>query len=300
MAVKIVECVPNFSEGRRPEVIEAIVDEVRSVAGVTLLDYAPDADHNRTVVTFVGNPDGVLEAAFKLTAKAAELIDMEQHQGGHPRMGATDVIPFIPISGMKMKECVAMAKTLGKRLAEELAIPVYLYERAATSPGRRNLSVVRKGEYEGFKEKIQDPEWAPDFGEAKLHPSAGATVVGARPALVAFNVNLDTSDITIANYIAKQVRESSGGLVNVKAMGVTLAERNIVQVSMNMTNYKKTALYRSFEMIKMEARRYGVNVVGSEIIGLVPMQALINCAKYYLQIEDFSMDQVLEHRLQQE
>lgn len=300
MAVKIVECVPNFSEGRRQHVIESIVDEVRNTPGVTLLDYAPDADHNRTVVTFVGSPQAVLEAAYNLTAKAAELINMEDHHGGHPRMGATDVIPFIPITGVKMKDCVALAKKLGERISNDLGIPVYLYERAATTPERSNLSVIRKGEYEGFKTKISDPNWAPDYGQAKLHPTAGATVVGARPALVAFNVNLATSDLEIANQIAKQVRESSGGLVNVKAMGVMLEDRNIVQVSMNMTNYKRTALYRSFEMIKMEAKRYGVNVIGSEIIGLVPMEALIDCASYYLQLEGFSNNQILEHRLQQE
>lgn len=298
--MKIVECIPNFSEGRRSEVIEAIVAEVRNSEGVKLLDYAPDADHNRTVVTFVGSPEAVLEAAFRLTARATELIDMEQHQGGHPRLGATDVIPFVPIAGVKMKDCVELAHRLGRRIAEELKIPVYLYEQAATRPERKNLAVIRKGEYEGFKQKINDPEWAPDYGEAKLHPTAGAVVVGARPPLVAFNVNLGTNNLKIAKRIARLVRESSGGLVNVKAMGVRLEERDIVQVSMNMTNYQKTALYRSYEMIKMEAKRYGVPVIGSEIIGLVPMEALIDVAGYYLQLEDFSMEQVLEYRLQQE
>lgn len=299
MSAKIVECVPNFSEGRRPEIIEQVVDQVRETAGAILLDYSSDADHNRTVVTYIGTPEACAEAAFKLTAKAAELIDMNVHEGGHPRMGATDVIPFIPISGVKLKDCIEIANEVGERIAKELNIPIYLYERAAKTDKRKNLSVVRKGEYEGFKDKINDPEWAPDFGESKLHPTAGATVVGARPALVAFNVNLDTSDVEIANKIAKKVRESNGGLKNVKGMGVMLEDRNIAQVSMNMTNYKKTALYRSFEMIKMEAKRYGVNVVGSEIVGLVPMDALIDCAGYYLQLEGFSKkNQILERRLQ--
>ncbi len=294
---KIVECVPNFSEGRNLEVIEKIVEEVRLVDEVTLLDYAPDADHNRTVVTFVGSPDGVSKAAFNLAKKATELIDMEIHKGGHPRMGATDVIPFIPVDNIKMSECVELAETLGAKLAAELNIPVYLYESAARKPERQNLSTIRKGEYEGFKTKIKLPEWKPDFGKAELHSTAGATVVGARPFLVAYNVNLDTSDIKIANRIARKVRESSGGLKNIKAMGVKLEERNIVQVSMNLTNYKKTAIYRAFEMVKMEAKRYGVNVIGSEIIGLLPMDALINSVGYYLQLEGFNKNQILEKRI---
>jgi glutamate formiminotransferase len=294
---KIVECVPNFSEGRNVEIIEKIVDEVRLVKDVTLLDYAPDEDHNRTVVTFVGSPEGVLEAAFNLTKKATELINMENHKGGHPRMGATDVIPFIPVDNIKMSECIDLAERLGEKLATELNIPIYLYESAAKTPERQNLSNIRKGEYEGFKEKIKMSKWKPDYGQAKLHPTAGATVVGARPFLVAYNVNLDTADIKIANRIARKVRESSGGLKNIKAMGVKLEERNIVQVSMNLTNYKKTAIYRAFEMVKMEAKRYGVNVVGSEIIGLLPMDALINSAGYYLQLEGFNKDQILEKRI---
>jgi len=294
---KIVECVPNFSEGRNVEIIEKIVDEVRLVKDVTLLDYAPDEDHNRTVVTFVGSPEGVLEAAFNLTKKATELINMENHKGGHPRMGATGVIPFIPVDNIKMSECIDLAERLGEKLATELNIPIYLYESAAKTPERQNLSNIRKGEYEGFKEKIKMSKWKPDYGQAKLHPTAGATVVGARPFLVAYNVNLDTADIKIANRIARKVRESSGGLKNIKAMGVKLEERNIVQVSMNLTNYKKTAIYRAFEMVKMEAKRYGVNVVGSEIIGLLPMDALINSAGYYLQLEGFNKDQILEKRI---
>ncbi len=293
----LVECVPNFSEGRNKEVIEAIVDEVRKVKGVKLLDYAPDEDHNRTVVTLIGDPEGVKEATFNLVKKAAELIDMSMHKGGHPRMGATDVVPFIPISDITMEECVEIAKDIGKRIGEELNIPVYLYEDAATADYRKNLADVRKGQYEGFFEKIKLPEWKPDFGPDKMNVKSGATAVSARVPLVAFNVNLGTDNMEIANKIAKIVRFAGGGLRFVKAMGVMLEERNIVQVSMNLVNYERTSMYRAYEMIKMEAARYGVSVVGSEVIGLLPMKALIDCAEYYLQIEDFSIDQVLEKRI---
>jgi len=294
---KLVECVPNFSEGINKEVIEKIVDEVRKVEGVKLLDYSSDTDHNRTVVTFIGDPESVKEAAFNLAKKASELIDMRVHKGGHPRMGATDVVPFIPVSEVTMEECVEIAREVGKRIGEELNIPVYLYESAATRPERVNLADVRKGQYEGFFEKIKDENWKPDFGPCEMNVKSGATAVGARPPLVAFNVNLGTSNFEIADKIAKTVRHIGGGLRYVKAMGVKLEERNIVQVSMNLTNYEKTAIYRAFEMIKMEAQRYGVPVVGSEIVGLVPMKALIDCAEYYLQIENFSMDQILEKRI---
>jgi len=296
---KIVECVPNFSEGRNKEIIEAIVDEVRQVKGVKLLDYSSDSDHNRTVVTFAGSSDAVKTAAFNLTKKASELIDMTVHHGGHPRMGATDVIPFIPVSGATVDECIEISKEVGKRIGEELNIPVYLYEDSATRPERKNLSDIRKGQYEGFFEKIKSEEWKPDFGPCKMNVKSGATATGARFPLVAFNVNLGTSDIEIAGSIAKTVRFIGGGLRFVKAMGVKLEERNIVQVSMNLVNYEKTAVYRAFEMVKMEAKRYGVPVLGSEIIGLVPMKTLIDCAGYYLQIENFSMDQVLEKRIEE-
>lgn len=294
---KLIECVPNFSEGRNKEVIEAIVDEVRKTEGVKLLDYSSDADHNRTVVTMVGSPEGVERAAFNLANRAAELIDMSTHTGGHPRMGATDVVPFIPISDVTMDECVEIAKRVGKRLGDELNIPVYLYEEAASTPARRNLADVRKGQYEGFFEKIKSPEWKPDFGPAEMNVKSGCTAVGARVPLVAFNVNLGTDNIGIADSIAKKVRHIGGGLRFVKAMGVKLEDRGIVQVSMNLVNFEKTAVYRAFEMVKMEAKRYGVPVVGSEVIGLVPMKALIDAAEYYLQIENFSMDQILEKRV---
>lgn len=294
---KLVECVPNFSEGINKEVIEKIVDEVRRVNDVKLLDYSSDTDHNRTVVTFIGNPESVKIAAFNLAKKASELIDMKVHKGGHPRMGATDVVPFIPVSDVTMDECVEIAREVGKRIGEELNIPVYLYENAATRPERVNLADVRKGQYEGFFEKIKDENWKPDFGPCEMNAKSGATAVGARAPLVAFNVNLGTSNFEIADKIAKTVRHIGGGLRFVKAMGVKLEERNIVQVSMNLTNYEKTAVYRAFEMIKMEAKRYGVPVIGSEVIGLVPMKSLIDCAEYYLQIENFSMEQILEKRI---
>ncbi len=294
---RIVECVPNFSEGRNKEVIESIVGEVRKIKGVKLLDYSSDEDHNRTVVTFVGDPQNIKEAAFNLAKKASELIDMAVHKGGHPRMGATDVMPFIPVSDVTMAECVDIAKEVGRRIGNELGIPVYLYEDAASADYRKNLADIRKGQYEGFFEKIKQPEWEPDFGPSEINAKSGATAVGARVPLVAFNVNLGTSNIDIANKIAKTVRFLGGGLRFVKAMGVKLEERNIVQVSMNLVNYEKTAIYRAYEMVKMEAKRYGVSVVGTEVIGLLPMKALIDCAEYYLQLEDFSIEQVLEKRI---
>ena len=294
---KIIECVPNFSEGIDKKKIEAIVDGVRKTEGVKLLDYSSDKDHNRSVVTFVGSPEGVLEAAFNLTKIASETIDMTLHHGEHPRMGAVDVIPFIPVSEVTMEECIEIANRLGERIGRELSIPVYLYEEAAKCEGRKNLADVRRGQYEGFFEKIKKEEWRPDFGPCVMNVKSGAVAVGARVPLVAFNVNLGTNNIDIANNIAKKVRFIGGGLRCVKAMGVKLQDRDIVQVSMNLVNYEKTAVYRAFEMVKMEAKRYGVPVVGSEVIGLTPMKALIDCAEYYLQIENFSMDQILENRI---
>jgi glutamate formiminotransferase len=295
--VKIVECVPNFSEGVRDEIIEIIVNEVTKVSGVSLLDYSMDKDHNRSVVTFIGSVEGVEEAAFQMVKKASELIDMRKHKGEHPRMGATDVLPFIPIKNVTMDECVELAKRVGRKIGTELQIPVYLYEEAASTKERTNLAEVRKGQYEGFFDKIKDPLWKPDFGPETMNEKSGCIAVGARVPLVAYNVNLGTNDINIANNIAKLVRHLGGGLRFVKAMGVKLEERNIVQVSMNLVNYEKTSIYRAFEMVKMEAKRYGVSVVGSEIIGLVPGRALIDSAAYYLQLENFHPEQVLENRL---
>ena len=296
---KLVECVPNFSEGRRPEVIEAIADEVRKVDGVKLLDVKADASHNRVVVTFVGEPQSVKMAAFNACKKAAELIDMEKHHGEHPRIGATDVIPFIPVKDVTMEECVALANELAQEIAEQLEIPVYLYEEAAKIPARRALPDVRKGQYEGLKEEISKPERKPDYGPARMHPRAGATVVGARQFLIAYNINLDTDDVSIAKKIANCIREAKGGFRYVRAMGISVNVngRDLAQVTINMVNYQGTPLFRVFETVKNEAARYGVNIIGSEIIGLTPMQALLDVAEYYLRLDGFERKQVFEETL---
>lgn len=294
---RIMECVPNFSEGRDSEKIEKILDCFRGKDGVKLLDYSSDKDHNRTVVTLVGEPECLKPVLVEAVGKAIELIDLRCHTGEHPRMGACDVMPFIPIKNVTMDDAIALAKEVGEALGEKYDLPIFLYEKAATKADRENLATVRKGQFEGMGEKLQDPNWKPDFGPAKVHESAGATAVGARMPLVAFNVNLDTANMEIADKIAKKVRFIGGGLRFCKAMGVELSERGITQISMNMTDFTKTALYRSFEMVKMEAKRYGVNVVGSEIIGLVPMNALVDVAEYYMGIENFSYDQILENRV---
>ncbi len=294
---KLMECIPNISEGRRPETVEAIVNEVRAVPGVTLIDYSSDASHNRSVITFLGEPEKVAQAAFRLAKAAAEKIDLRTHTGEHPRMGAVDVIPFVPVKGMTMEECVALSEALGQRLWEELKLPVFLYEASASAPHRKNLAAIRKGQFEGMAEKVKEPEWRPDFG-AGIHPSAGVVAVGARQPLIAFNINLDTPDVSIASRIAKIIRESSGGLKDVKALGVRLEARNIAQVSINMCNFHQTPLYRVLELVRFEAARSGVRVVGTEIIGLSPMEALIDSAAYYLQIENFDQHrQVLENQL---
>lgn len=294
---QLVECVPNFSEGRRPEIVEQIAEAIRSVPGVRVLDVESDADHNRSVITFVGSPAAAEEAAFRSVARAAQLIDLDQHQGEHPRMGAADVVPIVPLAGVTMDDCVAIAHRLGQRIGQDLEIPVYLYEEAATRPDRRNLADVRRGEYEGIREEIlTNPDRAPDYGPARLG-KAGATAIGARAPLIAYNVYLNTDDLDIAKAIARAVRHSSGGLRFVKALGMEIEERGLVQVSMNMTDYRKTPLFRAFEMIKREAARYGVSVVSSEIIGLVPQAALFDAAEYYLQIERFSSDLILEQRM---
>jgi glutamate formiminotransferase/formiminotetrahydrofolate cyclodeaminase len=296
MPSKIVECIPNFSEGRRPEVIQAIREAIADISGVFVLDEHVDADHNRTVITFAGPPEPVLEAAYAAIAQAAQLIDLDQHEGQHPRIGATDVVPFVPISGVDMQDCVELAKRLGKRVGEELDIPVYLYEKAATRPERENLSKLRKGEYEGLKETIQsDPERAPDFGPARLG-KAGATVIGARAPLIAYNVYLTTDDVSIAKKIARTVRQSSGGLPFVKAMGMSVAGR--AQVSMNLTDYTQTSVDKVVEAIRSEAKSYGVDIHHSELVGLIPQLALIEAAQGYLQLTQFETDQVLETRLQ--
>ena len=295
---RIVECVPNISEGKDQNVITAITDEVKKFK-VRLLDVESDHDHNRSVITYVGEPEEVEKATFALAAKAVELIDMEKHKGEHPRIGALDVVPFVPISGVTMQECITMAERVGKKIWEELHVPVYLYEEAAKRPECQNLAEIRKGEYEGLKDAITQPNRRPDFGEAKLHPSAGATVVGAREPLVAFNVNLGTTNIAIAKKIAQAVRFSSGGFRFVKAMGFDIKEKGYVQVSMNLTKYKGTPVFRVFEAIKAEADRYGVPIIGSEVIGLIPLEAMVQCADFYLKLDNFKFDQILEVKLYQ-
>lgn len=293
---KLIECVPNFSEGRNQDVVEQIIDEVRKIDGVTILDYSSDKDHNRTVLTMIGTPDEVKLAAINTAKKAAELIDMSKHEGAHPRMGATDVIPFTPVSNVEMSECIEIAKEVGAEIGS-WGIPVYLYEDAALTPTRKNLADVRKGQYEGFFEKIKDDQWKPDFGPQEFNVKSGGTVVGARVPLVAFNINLDTPDEEIASKIAKRIRHIGGGLRFVKAIGLKLEERNQTQVSMNLVNYEKSSMYQVMEFVKFEARRYGVSVVGSEVIGTVPMKSLLDAAEYYLQIENFDINQILEKRL---
>lgn len=296
---RIVECVPNISDGRRSEVIKAIVDEVRSTPSVMLLDHSSDESHNRTVITFMGEPEAVVNAAVKLAKKAAELIDLTCHTGEHPRMGAVDVIPLIPIRGITKEETVELSKKLAQRVCEEADIPVFLYEDSASAPHRVNLAAVRKGQFEGMAEKVQQEEWEPDFGGRRIHPTAGVVAVGCRMPLVAFNINLSTSDVSIASKIAKIIRRSSGGFDCVKALGIMIDERNIAQVSINMTDFTRTPLYRVLELVRFEAARYGVHVVGTEIIGLTPMRALVDSAEYYLQIENFDADkQVLENYIQ--
>ena len=292
-----MECVPNFSEGRDLEKIDKIVNPFRGKEGVKLLDYSNDIDHNRLVVTVVGQPEALKEAVIEAIGIAVELIDLNHHQGQHPRMGAADVVPFIPIKGCTMDDAIALSREVGATVAERYNLPVFLYEKSASAPHRENLAAVRKGEFEGMAEKIKLPEWHPDFGPAERHPTAGAVAIGARMPLVAYNINLDTPSLEIAHGIAKKIRFIGGGLRYCKAMGVELKERGITQVSINMTDYTKTALYQAMEMVRFEARRYGVNVVGSEIIGLVPMAALIDTSAYYLGLENFSMQQVLEARI---
>jgi glutamate formiminotransferase / 5-formyltetrahydrofolate cyclo-ligase len=294
---KLVECVPNFSEGRNLEVIQKIIAPFITTEGVKLLDYSPDKDHNRVVVTVMGEPESVKKAIIDATGIAIKEIDMTKHSGEHPRMGAVDVVPFIPIKNFTMEEAIELAKETAKEMAEKYDLPIFLYEKAATTAVRENLANIRKGEFEGMTEKILKPEWTPDFGPCKNHPTAGATVVGARMPLVAFNINLNTKNLEIANKISKCIRHLSGGLRYCKAMGVDLKEKGIVQVSINMTDFSKTALYRVFEMVRFEAQRYSVEIVGSEIIGLTPMEALIDTAAYYLRLEAFSLKQVIEYRM---
>jgi glutamate formiminotransferase len=294
---QILECVPNFSEGRDVRKIERIVQPFRSREGVKLLDYQRDADHNRCVVTAVGAPEPLMRAVLDAMEAAIAVIDMRTHTGQHPRMGAVDVVPFIPVKGVAMPEAVELSRQVAEAAARKFNLPIFLYEESATAGHRRNLADVRKGQFEGMPAKIKLPEWKPDFGPPEVHPSAGATAMGARMPLIAYNVNLGTGDLKIANDIARKIRHLSGGLRYCKALGIELKDRGIVQVSINMTDYTRTALYRAFELIRIEARRWGVPIVGSEIVGLVPMGALIDTAAYYLQLENFKAEQVLESRI---
>ncbi|MCL1998486.1 MAG: glutamate formimidoyltransferase [Turicibacter sp.] len=295
---KLIQCVPNFSEGRNQSVLDGIKKIASGEAGVTLVDFSADESHNRAVATMVGSPEGIERAVIALVQYAAEHIDLTKHTGEHPRMGAVDVIPFVPLKDITMDECVTLSKKVGESIANTLKIPVFLYESSAQRTNRQNLATIRKGQFEGMAEKLQKPEWAPDFGDSAPHPTAGVVAVGARMPLIAFNVNLSTSDIEIANSIAKIVRGSGGGLKYCKAIGVMLEDRDIAQVSMNMVNYSGTPLYRAVELIKAECKRYGVHVVGTELIGLSPAKALIDCAEYYLQLENLDYSkQILENHI---
>ena len=294
---QIMECVPNYSEGREQKIIERIADAFRGKPEVKLLDYTSDKDHNRSVITVIGTPEALRDAVIESIGLAIELIDMTKHKGQHPRIGCVDVIPYIPLRGCTVEDADRIAKETAVKAAEKFGQPFFLYEDSATAPHRKNLANIRKGEFEGMPEKMKDPLWKPDFGPDTIHPTGGATAIGARPPLIAFNINLDTSNLEIASKIAMRIRNLNGGLRYCKALGIKLEERNTAQVSINMTDYTKTAVYSIFEMVKMEAKRYGVSVIGSEIIGLIPMRALIDCAGYYLQLENFSIDQILEARL---
>ncbi len=298
--MKLVECIPNFSVSQQkdPAAFQALVDTAKAAPGCTLLDVQTDGSHNRCVFTMVGAPEAMGEAAFQLCKRASEVIDLRKHQGQHPRMGATDVIPFVPQMDMTVEECVALSKEVAQRIWEELRIPSFLYEDSASTPKRKNLAACRKGQFEGMPEKLLQPEWAPDFGERAVHPTAGITAIGARMPLIAFNVNLDTADVSIASRIAKAIRGSSGGFQYCKAIGILLEDRNIAQVSMNMVNYEGTPLYYAYEMIRVLAERYGVRILGSELVGLTPAKALVDCAEYYLKLENFHCrEQVMEYHL---
>ena len=293
----IIECIPNVSEGRRPEIVERFADAIRAVAGVRVLDYSSDPSHNRSVLTIAGEAAPLKAAVLALFEQAVAHVDLRTHTGEHPRLGAVDVVPFVPIEGVTMADCVALAKETAAEVATRFGVPVYLYEEASANPARKNLEDIRRGEFEGLAGKMTKPEWKPDFGATTPHPSAGASVIGARMPLIAYNINLSTDRLDVAKKIAAGIRHSSGGFRFVKAMGITLDDRKIVQVSMNLTNYEKTPMYRVFEVVKREAARYGVNVLESEIVGLVPAAALVATAEYFLQLEGFTHDQVIETRL---
>lgn len=293
----IIESIPNISEGRRPEVVDRIVAAARATPGVRLLDHSSDGSHNRSVITLAGDPAAIKTAILAIYDAAVPAIDLRTHSGEHPRVGAVDVVPFVPIEDATMADCAALAREVAAEVAARFDIPVFLYEEAAASPARRNLEDIRRGEFEGLAAKLSSEGWKPDFGPAAPHPSAGASVIGARMPLIAYNINLSTNRLDVAKKIAAAIRHSSGGLRYVKAAGFMLEDRNIVQVSMNLTNYQKTPIFRVFEMVKREAERYGVSILESEIVGLVPSAALVSAAEFYLQIDRFGPDQILEHKL---
>jgi glutamate formiminotransferase / 5-formyltetrahydrofolate cyclo-ligase len=293
----VIECVPNVSDGRRPAIIDGMAAVIHALPGVRLLDHSSDPSHSRSVFTLAGDADGIERAVLALFEHAIASIDLRRHTGEHPRLGAVDVVPFVPIEGVTMADCVALARKVAAEVASRFQIPVYLYEEASTNPARKNLEDIRRGEFEGLAAKMATPGWAPDFGPATPHPSAGATVIGARMPLIAYNINLATDRLDVAKRIAAAIRHSSGGYRFVKAMGIKLDDRGIVQVSMNLTNFEKTPMFRVFETVKREAARYGVEILESEIVGLVPSAALLSAAQFYLQIEGFKADQVLENRL---
>jgi len=293
----IIECIPNVSEGRRVEVLDAIAAAIRAVPGVRLLDYSSDASHNRSVFTLAGDAAPLKAAIVALYERAVSAIDLRTHKGEHPRLGAVDVVPFVPIEGVTMDGCVTLAKDVGQEIAARFGIPMFLYEEASANPARKNLEDIRRGEFEGLAAKMQTPGWTPDYGPPAPHPSAGASVIGARMPLIAYNINLNTDRVDIAKRIAPAIRHSSGGLRYVKAAGFMLEDRRIAQVSMNLTNYQKTPIFRVFEIVKREAARYGVSILESEIIGLIPSAALVGAAEFYLQLERFGEQQILENKL---
>ena len=294
----LIETIPNFSEGRRTDVIEEIISAVRETEGISILDYSSDPDHNRTVLTMAGNPESVKNAVYKLYEMASRHIDLTEHEGEHPRMGAVDVVPFVPLRDATMDECVELSKEVAQKVASEYGVPIILYEESASAKHRKNLAKVRKGQFEGMGDKLKEEDWKPDFGDAQPHPKLGVSAIGARMPLIAFNVNLDTNNLDIASQIARNVRHLSGGLRFVKALGMDIEDRPITQVSMNLVNFKKTPIYRAVELIRIEARRYGVNVVGSEIIGLIPMEAIAESFAYYIGLENYDFNQILETKLQ--
>jgi glutamate formiminotransferase len=293
----IIECIPNVSEGRRSEIVERLADAIRAVPGVRLLDHSSDASHNRSVFTLVGEAESLRLAVLALFEQATTAIDLRSHRGEHPRLGAVDVVPFVPIQGVTMEDCAALARQVGRDVAQRFGIPVYLYEDASNNPLRKNLEDIRRGEFEGLPQKMASPGWAPDFGPAQPHPTAGASVIGARMPLIAYNINLNTDRLDVAKKIAAAIRHSSGGLRYVKAMGVKVEDRNLAQVSMNLTNYQKTPIFRVFELVRREAARYGVSVLESEVVGLIPAAALTSAAEFYLQLERFDDGQILENKL---